>query len=152
MKDEPESRQSFSSFILHPSSLIVAGLAGLLVYVAGWQIYQSWFLPPEEKYWPGRAMAEKIRHQTDGPVIFFRAESHLFTYYVGRPVDTILEWENLEWWANRPRPIYFIMPEDCARNWRDHLATGSLEEVLYTTDYVEGKRDRPLVVLRSGGK
>ena len=39
--------------------------------------------------------------------------------------------------------------------WLSHgtvAAHGSLEEVLHTTDYVNGKRDRPLVVLRSRGK
>jgi hypothetical protein len=48
--------------------------------------------------------------------------------------------------------VYIVMREDSAREWRDHLGSGSLEEVLHTIDYVNGKRDRPLVVLRSRGK
>jgi 4-amino-4-deoxy-L-arabinose transferase-like glycosyltransferase len=124
----------------------------LFVYAVGWNAYDIWFIPAEEKAWPYRAMAQEIRRHTQGPVIFFRAESHPLMYHLGRPVDTILEWENLEWWVNRPMPIYIVMPIDSARNWRDHLGSGSLEEVLHTIDYVNAKRHRPLVVLRSRGK
>jgi 4-amino-4-deoxy-L-arabinose transferase-like glycosyltransferase len=124
----------------------------LFVYAVGWKVYDIWFIPAEEKAWPYRAMAQEIRRHTQGPVIFFRAESHLLMYHLGQPVDTILEWENLEWWVNRPMPVYIVMPKDSARDWRDHLGSGSLEEVLHTIDYASGKRDRPLVVLRSRGK
>ncbi len=83
------------------------------------------------------------------PVIFFRAESHLLAFHVGRPLDTILEWENLDIWASRSFPVYFIMPPDCARDWSHHLTHGRLEEVFRTSDHSWGKRDRPLVVMRS---
>jgi 4-amino-4-deoxy-L-arabinose transferase-like glycosyltransferase len=124
----------------------------LFVYAVGWYVYNIWFIPANEKAWPYRTMAQEIRRHTQGPVIFFRAESHPLMYHLGRPVDTILEWENLEWWVNRPMPIYIVMPKGSACKWRDHLGSGSLEEVLHTIDYVNGKRDRPLVVLRSRGK
>jgi len=127
-------------------------VAILFVYALGWHVYNIWFIPAEAKAWPYRSMAQEIRRHTQGPVIFFRAESHPLMYHVGRPVDTILEWENLRWWVNRPLPVYIVMREDSAREWRDHLGSGSLEEVLHTIDYVNGKRDRPLVVLRSRGK
>ena len=126
-------------------------VAILFVYAVGWHVYHIWFIPAEAKAWPYRAMAQEIRGHTQGPVIFFRAESHPLMYHLGRPVDTILEWENLRWWVNRPMPVYIVMREDSAHEWRDHLGSGSLEEVLHTIDYVNGKRDRPLVVLRSRG-
>lgn len=134
--------------------LALASASGsvLVACLVGWLVYNSWFLPPEEKAWPYRAIAAEIRSQTKGPVIFFRAESHLLTHHLGQPVDTILEWENLAWWVDRPRPVYFVMPETCAAEWREHLPGGALEEVLRTSDFVHGKRDRPLVVLRSAGR
>ncbi len=132
--------------------LLVSLSAGMLLYVAGWHVYNAAFFPSEETAWPYREMAQNIRRQTNGPVIFFRAESHPLMYHLGRPVDTILEWENLQWWTNRPQPVYVVMPEADANAWREHLDNGSLEEVLRTTDYVHGKRDRPLVVLRSRGR
>jgi 4-amino-4-deoxy-L-arabinose transferase-like glycosyltransferase len=146
-------------FVAHDSNRVdakhtigIVCLGGLFLYVIGWFIFNTWFIPPEEKAWPYRTIAQEIRSRTQGPVIFFRAEAHLLTHHLGKPVDTILEWENLEWWTNRPMPTYVVMPEACARDWREHLASGSLEEVLRTTDYVHGRRDRPLVVLRSRGK
>lgn len=121
----------------------------LAIYLIGFQAYGIAFLPAEEKAWPYRAMAEEIRTQTQGPVIFFRAETHLLMHHVGPPVDTILEWENLAWWADRPFPVYVVMPEKCAEDWPAHLRGGALEPVLRTRDYVHGRRDRPMVVLRS---
>src|SRR5262249_16109778 len=62
----------------------------LFVYAVGWIVYDFWLIPAEEKAWPYRAMAQEIRQHTQGPVIFFRAESHPLMYHLGRPVDTIL--------------------------------------------------------------
>jgi hypothetical protein len=95
-------------------------------------------------------MAAEIRRQTDRPVIFFRAEAHALHFYVGHPLDTILEWENLAIWASEPQAIYFVMPEDCARDWQQYLPSDTLVEVLRSCDYVAS--DRPLVVLRSRGQ
>ncbi len=126
--------------------------AVLVVYLVGWQIYNVAFLPAEEKAWPYRTMAQEIRAKTPGPVIFFRAETHLLMHHVGPPVDTILEWENLQWWADRPFPVYIVMPENCAADWAQHLRPGALEEVLRTSDYVHGRRDRPMIVMRTRGR
>lgn len=127
---------------------VIAAMCAILVYLVGWHVY----LAQDKQAWPYRTMAHEIRSQTRGPVIFFRAESHPLMFHLGRPVDTILEWENLDWWTKRPRPVYVVMPEACAAEWRDHLEAGALEEVLRTTSYVDGQRDRPLVVLRSRGE
>ena len=143
--------QQCSEQTRYAKKLIAAGLCIFVLYAAGWQVHNLWLVPAEEGAWPYRAMAQEIRRQTPGPVIFFRAESHLLMHHLGKPVDTILEWENLEWWVKRPRPVYFVMPENCAGVWREHLPSGSLEEVLRTADYPVGKHDRPLVVLRSRG-
>jgi 4-amino-4-deoxy-L-arabinose transferase-like glycosyltransferase len=127
--------------------------AGVLILCVGsWFTYNTWLLGDEERAWPYRTIAEEIRRKTTGPVVFFRAESHLLAYHVGQPVTTVLEWENLDRWAHRPRTIYIVMPESCAKEWRDHLTAGALEEVLRTTDYATGKRDRPLVVFRTRGQ
>lgn len=126
-------------------------VVGMAAYAIGWLVYLHVTLPHEEKAWPYRAMAEEVRRQTKGPVIFFRAESHLLMHHLGPPVDTILEWENLDWWTKRPNPVYFVMPESCLRELADRVPPGVLAEVLRTSDYATGKRDRPLVILRSRG-
>jgi 4-amino-4-deoxy-L-arabinose transferase-like glycosyltransferase len=132
--------------VCHRSFFVV-----LAVYLIGWQVYNIAFLPAEEKAWPYQTMAAEIRSQTQKPVIFFRAETHLLMHHVGQPVDTILEWENLQWWTERPFPVYIVMPEKCADEWPRHLAPGTLHEALRTSDYVHGRRDRPMIVLRTQG-
>jgi len=92
-----------------------------------------------------RPFATDIRRLTKQHVIFFRTEAHELVFYVGQPMDTILEWENLDIWASSPTVTYFVMPPECAREWPRHLRKGQLEEVLRTT----GSEQRPLVLLRS---
>ncbi len=129
----------------------LAILTGSLVCacVAGWVVYLHSFIPAEERAWPYRAIAREIREQTDGPVIFFRAESHVLMYHLGKPVDTILEWENLAIWAERSFPVYVVMPEACANQLDIHLPGGAFEPMLRTRDFATGKRDRPLIVMRN---
>ncbi len=126
-------------------------LAGLMLAcsAAGWGVYNLWIVPRQEQGWPYQRLARDIRARTDKPVIFFRAESHVLAFHVGRPLDTILEWENLDIWASQPFPVYFVMPADCARDWPQHLAKGRLEEVCRITDQSWGQHKRFLVVMRS---
>jgi 4-amino-4-deoxy-L-arabinose transferase-like glycosyltransferase len=117
--------------------------------VLGWSWYNTWVVPSQENGWPYQRIAREIRAQTDRPVIFFRAESHVLAFHVGAPLDTILEWENLQWWVDRPFPVTIVMPEEEARAWPDHLGCGRLEEVLRTRDRMPGQRDHAVVVFRS---
>ncbi len=127
-----------------------AGLAAVVVAVAaGWGIYVTQLQPRWEEHHSYRRFAAAIRQETTGPVIFFRAEAHEVAFHVGRPLDTILEWENLAWWATRPQIIHIVMPPDCAAKWRQDLPHGRLEEVLRTTDLGGAPSERPLVLLRS---
>lgn len=128
---------------------IVTGFGVLLaVYVCGWLAFQYGYAA--ERSQPYREMANEIRRQTRGPVIFFRAESHLLAYHVGRPIGTILEWENLEIWTRKPCIVYYVMPEGCVREARDRLP--ALQEVLRLSDFAPETKDRRLVVMRSGAK
>ena len=131
-------------------ALACASGSVIILYAAGWLIYGATSVGNHDAL-PYRTMAADIRARTEKPVVFFRAESHLLAYHLGQPVTTIREWENLEIWAARPFPVYFVMPEASAREWRKQLPDGSLEEVLRTSAFVGGKRARPLVVLRSRG-
>ena len=129
--------------------IFAVGLGALMfVYAGGWLTYQS---IAAERSQPYRAMAAEIRRQTQGPVIFFRAESHVLAYHVGRPVGTILEWENLEVWSRKPSVVYYVMPEACAEEARERFPTGTLQEVCRLTQFAPGPQERPLVVLHSRG-
>jgi len=127
--------------------VLLGGLGVLmLVYVCGWLAYEYGHAGERSPY---QQMANEIRKETHGPVIFFRAESHLLAYHIGPPVATILEWENLEIWARRPNVIYFVMPEACVPEAHHRLPAGVLEEVTRLTEFAPGTRDRRLVVLRN---
>jgi 4-amino-4-deoxy-L-arabinose transferase-like glycosyltransferase len=128
----------------------LSGAFGLVLAgcMAGWVIYLSWIEPRHERDRCYARFATEIRRRTSDQVIFFRTEAHELVFQVGRPLDTILEWENLDVWASRPA-IYIVMPPECARDWPRHLSKGRLVEVLRTVDLSDKSRDRPLVLLRS---
>jgi len=133
------------SMLLSPRAL---GLTTAMC-VAAWLSYVEWIEPARESGRPYRRFAEEIRRRTSHPVIFFRAEAHELAFHVGPPLDTILEWENLDIWATQPQTIYFVMPADCAGAWPAHLDKGRLEPVLASADLVERNRERPLLLMRS---
>ncbi len=125
-----------------------AALAGtLLGYAACWAVY----LHRHDDAWPYRTAAQKLRTHAgpDTPIIFFRAEVHPLAFHLRRPLGSILEWENLAIWANEPRPIYFVMPAECARAWAQQSPHPQLEEVFPLGDLLDAKHDRDLMVLRN---
>ncbi len=119
--------------------------------VAGWWIYLDRILPQVEVEREDRTFAAAIRRYAPppDPVIFFRVEEHALAFHIGRPLDTLLEWENLDFWASQPRPFYVVMDSECAREWPDHLHHGSLEPVTTNVDLARGKHDHPLILLRT---
>jgi 4-amino-4-deoxy-L-arabinose transferase-like glycosyltransferase len=131
---------------------LAAGFAVVLAgCAAGWLVYLDRVLPEKEPALSYRPFAEQIRRRAPAPhfIIFFRAEAHDLAFHVGRPLDSILEWENLEWWAARPDPVYVVMPPNYAAVWQHHLKPGSLEEVLRSVDVMPGQDRREFVLLRT---
>jgi 4-amino-4-deoxy-L-arabinose transferase-like glycosyltransferase len=124
---------------------ILAGLA------LGWWIYLGYALPPQERSHEFRRFAQEIRRRAPAPqlILFFRAEAHALAFHVGRPIDTILEWENLDIWSSRPGTYYVVMPPENAAEWSRYLKLGQLEEVLRSNDLAEGGHAHPLVLMRT---
>jgi 4-amino-4-deoxy-L-arabinose transferase-like glycosyltransferase len=126
---------------------------GLVVLVAGaavgWFVYLGRIAPGPDAGRPDRRFAEAVRRHTSSHVLFFRAEAHAVAFHVGRPLHTLLEWENLDVWTGKPQPAYVIMPVDCVTQWPRHLGSGRLVEVLRTTDLTRRGHERPLVLLRT---
>jgi 4-amino-4-deoxy-L-arabinose transferase-like glycosyltransferase len=119
-------------------------LAGaVVVCVAGWSIYR---FTHETQHDADRSLhhfAAAIRQHTAGLVLFFRVEDHTLAFHLGRPLNTFLEWENLDIWAGRPGTHYIVMPADCARDWPAHLTQGQLVEL------IRYDGPRPLVLVRT---
>jgi 4-amino-4-deoxy-L-arabinose transferase-like glycosyltransferase len=129
----------------------VAGCVTLLAAcLVGWWLQVAHFLPAQEPTREHRSFAAAIRRHVPQPqlVLFFRTEAHALAWHLGRPLDTFLEWENLDVWAGRPGCWYIVMPPQCAAEWPHHLRAGQLEEVLRNTDLAPG-HEQPLVLMRT---
>jgi len=125
-------------------------LAVVLVgYLAGWWVYVERVVPAQDAERAYPRFAQQIRRLTPEIVVIFRAEAHSLAFHMGQPVTSLLEWENLDWWAGRRESVYVIMPPDCAAVWRQHLTKGGLEMVLQSTDLGAGIGERPLVLVRT---
>lgn len=131
----------------------LAAQASLLVVgcLASWWVYLDHVLPEGERQYEQRSFATAIRRLAPAPqvVLFFRAEDHALAFHLGRPLNTFLEWENLDVWAGRPGCHYIVMPPECAAEWSQHVTSGRLEEVLRNTQLTSGRHKHPLVLMRT---
>lgn len=114
-----------------------------------WRLHVD--LPKREPQREQRTFARHIREAAPQPqvILFFRAEAHDLAFHLGRPLNTFLEWENLDVWASRPGPNYIVMPPECAAEWSRHVHSGKLEEIARNTDFSAGWHEKPLVLLRT---
>jgi hypothetical protein len=135
----------------HPGRLAAA--LGIVVAgcVIGWAVYLYHVLPADEPQLEYRRFATAIRRHAPAPqpIIFFLVESHPLAFHLGRPIDTIKEWENIDIWAGRPGTYYIVMTPECARDWPKHVTSGRLETVLTNSDLAGGSHKQPLVLLRT---
>jgi len=127
-------------------------VGSLVALALGWFTYIQWIMPMWE---PQRAMkpfAHLVRGYLPAPgqVILFRIDSHQLAWELGKKVERIWEWENLEWWATRPAPIFVIMPENYALECKEQLKSGELIPLAHNTELSQGKHDIPLVLFVNG--
>jgi 4-amino-4-deoxy-L-arabinose transferase-like glycosyltransferase len=136
----------------YPLRWATAGATVVLACAAGWSMYVGLVLPAQESAREFQRFAAAVRGHAPAPqlVLFFRVESHALAFHIGSPIDTFLEWENLEIWAGRPGCNYIVMPAECALEWSEHLTAGRLEEVVRSTDFPGAAgHERPLVLMRT---
>jgi 4-amino-4-deoxy-L-arabinose transferase-like glycosyltransferase len=128
------------------------GVAGAMAAVlANWAIYLNTVVPRQDGEHGQRSFAAAIREVAPRPaqILMFRVEDHLLTYHLGRPLNTFLEWENLDIWAGRSEPHFVLMPADCATEWRQYITSGALNEILRFTDRTDRRRPHDLVLMRT---
>jgi hypothetical protein len=138
----------------HPRAIrgaaVVAGLSAC-AFVGGWYYYLSVRLPAFEPEREFKGFARLIRSIAPAPqpIIFFRTESHALAFHVGRPVDSILEWENVDTWAGRAGTYYVVMPADLVDEWPEHVHAGKLKEIARNEPANGRPHEQPLVLLQT---
>jgi 4-amino-4-deoxy-L-arabinose transferase-like glycosyltransferase len=136
------------------SRLAWTGAAAIVgsISAASWVYYVDRVLPQAEPALEDKQFASQIRRLAPQPalILFFRAENHALAFHLGPPLDTFLEWENLDIWVGRPGPYYIVMPIDCLVESPRHLTAGRLDAVLCNTDLPNAaNHERPLVLVRT---
>lgn len=138
-------RTSLRRLTAAAASFAVAGI------VAAWAAYLNLAVPKLDGRLEKHTIAAVVRAAAPQPelLLLFRVEEHLLAYHLGRPLNTFLEWENLDVWAGRPDPHHVLMPAECASAWRQYITSGTLVEVLRYTDRSDRRRPRDLVLMRT---
>ncbi|CAN5536345.1 hypothetical protein BH10PLA2_BH10PLA2_17230 [soil metagenome] len=140
---------------LHPRLRIHAAALGVIsgcALVGGWIYYLAVQLPETEPEREMRTFAANIRRfaPVPQPIIFFRTESHALAFHVGRPVDSILEWENVDTWASRAGTYFVVMPAEMVTEWPAHVHSGTLTELARNDPSTGRPHEEPLVLLKTG--
>jgi 4-amino-4-deoxy-L-arabinose transferase-like glycosyltransferase len=140
-------RQARLARLLPPALAVM--LAGC---VAGWLVYVEISLPGEEPQKEVKRFAAAIRRLAPKPepILLFRTEHHALAFHVGRPLQILVQWPDLESWAERAKTGYVVMPPDSYAELQKELPSGQLfEKVLGNADLSGGHHKTPLVLLRT---
>jgi 4-amino-4-deoxy-L-arabinose transferase-like glycosyltransferase len=131
---------------------LMASFAVILVLCCvGWVIKVDFDMPLEESELSGRPFAEAIRRMAPQPqrILFFRTESHVVAFHVGRPLEVLVKWELLEAWSARPDESFVVMPVTWFKELPADFPKDRLEVVLYQEDLTGARRHEPLVLLKT---
>jgi 4-amino-4-deoxy-L-arabinose transferase-like glycosyltransferase len=131
---------------------LAIGFAGSsTLVIAGWVGFLNITVPRWNAEHNEQSFAAAVRELAPKPslVLLFRVEDHLLAYHLGRPLNTFLEWENLNIWVSRPGPHYVLMPAECASDWRQYITSGTLEELTRFNDRSGRPKSRDLLLMRT---
>jgi hypothetical protein len=120
------------------------------VTALAWSVYVTWVLPAGEPAREYRRFAAAVRGHAPAPapVVFFRTEAHALAFRVGRPLEILVRWEELNDRLARPGIHYVVMPDASVAEWPRFLHGACLEEVTRNTELANGHHEHPLVLLR----
>jgi 4-amino-4-deoxy-L-arabinose transferase-like glycosyltransferase len=132
-------------------SIVALGAVCACCSISGWYYYLAVQLPTTEPERELRSFAATIRRIAPAPqpIIFFRTESHALAFHVGRPVDSILEWENVDTWASRAGNFFVVMPAEMVAEWPAHIHSGTLIELARNDPGTGSPHEEPLVLLKT---
>jgi len=125
---------------------------GALAAVAiGWVVMMAVVEPAEEAREAKRCFAKAIRAQAPAPhtILQFRMESHLLAYHLGRPLQTLVEWGELNERLAEPGVHFVVMPPEYVFAASQVVTTRKLVEITRLQDHTGAKPARPLSFLRT---
>jgi 4-amino-4-deoxy-L-arabinose transferase-like glycosyltransferase len=124
--------------------------ATIVAVVAAYVLIEAAFMPGWDRQRERRSAAGEVhRHVPPGaPIVLFRVEDHLLTLHLGKPIATVVEWENLAVWLRQRPRCWVIMPACEAEHWSARLPFATLHEVARLPDRTGRCRPRDLVLLR----
>lgn len=130
-----------------PSGSALAWLAAGCV-ACGWLAYVDKILPTLEPNRSLVAFSAAVRQHVPRPgqVLLFRIDSHHLAWLLGRPVERLWEWENLDIWACQPATLFVVMPQEWAERWPAFLEAGHLYPVTSTAELAGGAHEQALVL------
>jgi 4-amino-4-deoxy-L-arabinose transferase-like glycosyltransferase len=135
----------------HPHVRLALLLLVVLGTVAGWVVRVDWWLPRNEGFRDYRAFAARVRQVSPAPlpVVFFRTEAHALAFHVGRPIEVLVQWEELRDRLRGAATCTLVMPPEEARRCPRLLPGVRMTPILQNTVLAGGQHERPLVLLQA---
>jgi 4-amino-4-deoxy-L-arabinose transferase-like glycosyltransferase len=141
--------RQLQTFSLRRWRWVFAGIVGVvLAMAAGWMAYTTWIVPRMEPTRELRSFAQAVRQRVPphSMILIFRIDSHALAYHLGKPVELLWQWENLDIWACQPAKLYVIMPQQWADQWPRFMEAGQLYPVLTMEEVCGVPREEKLVL------
>jgi 4-amino-4-deoxy-L-arabinose transferase-like glycosyltransferase len=98
-----------------PHAAVLVFHTAWIATALGWIVYIGWIEPRQHKQADYASFAAAIRQQAPAPhlILQFRMESHLLSFHLGMPVETLVEWHDLQRrLSETPRPHFVVMPRE----------------------------------------
>lgn len=130
---------------------VARGIASICAAaIAIWVSVAHTLIPSMDEVRTKQQFAAEVRAIAPAPtdILLFRVEDHLLAWRLGRPLNALLEWENLDIWAGRPGIHFALMPTSAAEQWGRHISSGRMVEVARFVDRSDRRTPRDLVLMR----
>jgi hypothetical protein len=132
----------------HARRIAACGFAGFLFLLPlGWYTFDRLVTDREEATHEQAPFARVARETAGGPIVLFRVESHLLAFHLGRPVHTLVEWDDLGAHLAGPGPHFVVTRAEFLDEVGEHVP-GPVEVLCRSADVTRAPPRRPLVLLR----
>jgi hypothetical protein len=130
------------------SWMVIAFCLVLMLLPIGWFVFDRTVTAKEQAAREQAPFAERIREFAPAPkpIVFFRVESHLLAYHLGRPVHTLVEWADLTAHVRDSGPHYVVTRTEFVDEVRQHLPNADV--VARSEDYTNVRPHRSYILLK----